>query len=186
MLFRSGTSVAASGRDRRSRFRALRSPRPRGEATHPPGSRPASGGAQAPFDDLSGTTEPHDAVTTPTRKFTRDSRLRCSARGPPNLEALLVTVEDGQKREVKKAWPLRTARANHLPLGEGVPDQKGARVVGGPVDERSGSNPRAHRFQAVESTLAAEQLSPFAGKDGTSVVSSLARFERIGCGGSVR
>jgi len=37
-------------------------------------------------------------------------------------------------------------------------------VVGGPVDERSGREPRAHRFQAVESTSAAKQLSPFAGK----------------------
>jgi hypothetical protein len=89
-------------RDRRSRFRALRSPRPRGEVTHPLGSRPAPGGAQAPFDDLSGMTEPHDAVATPTRKFTRDWSRRCSARGPPNLEALLDTVEVGQKRTVKK------------------------------------------------------------------------------------
>lgn len=37
-------------------------------------------------------------------------------------------------------------------------------MVGGPVDERSGREPRAHRFQAVESTSAAKQLSPFAGQ----------------------
>lgn len=92
---------------------------------------------------------------------------------------MLDAVEVGQKGAVKKAWPLRTARANHRPLGDGVPDQKGARVVGGPVDERRGSDPRAHRFQAVESTLAVEQLSPFAGKDGTSAASSLSRFERV-------
>lgn len=38
------------------------------------------------------------------------------------------------------------------------------RVGGGPVDERRRSNPRAHRFQAVESTSGAEQPSPFAGR----------------------
>lgn len=85
---------------------------------------------------------------------------------------MLDAVDVGQKGAVKKARPLRTARANHRPLGDGVPDQKGARVVGGPVDERRGSDPRAHRFQAVESTSAVEQLSPFAGKDGTSTASS--------------
>jgi len=36
-------------------------------------------------------------------------------------------------------------------------------VDGGPVDERRRREPRAHRFQAVESTLAFEQPSPFAG-----------------------
>jgi hypothetical protein len=93
---------------------------------------------------------------------------------------MLDAVEVGQEGAVTKAWPLRTAKANHLPLGEGVPDQKGACVVGGPVDERRGSDPRAHRFQAVKSTSAVEQLSPFAGKDGTSMASSLSRFERAG------
>jgi hypothetical protein len=36
-------------------------------------------------------------------------------------------------------------------------------VDGGPVDERRRREPRAHRFQAVESTLIIRQPSPFAG-----------------------
>lgn len=108
----------------------------------------------------SGTTELHHAESIPSRKSMRVKSKRRSARGlSQNSRALLGAVEAGQKGAEKKAWPLRSARA----LSFERRNQQGARVDGGPVDERRRREPRAHRFQAVESTSVVEQPSPFAG-----------------------